>query len=55
MPWSSDPSLRLAAAALRRMGETVICVLPGHDGEADEFACDRELVRVGDKWTVKSL
>jgi ATP phosphoribosyltransferase regulatory subunit len=55
MPWSSDPSLRLAATALRRMGETVICVLPGHDGEADEFACDRELVLVGDKWTVKSL
>ncbi len=55
MPWAADPALRLAASALRRMGETVICVLPGHESEADEFACDRELVRVGDQWVVKSL
>ncbi len=55
MPWGSDPALRLAASALRRMGETVICVLPGHESEADEFACDRELVKVGDQWVVKSL
>lgn len=55
MPWGTDPALRLAASALRRMGETVICVLPGHESEADEFACDRELVRVGDQWTLKSL
>jgi ATP phosphoribosyltransferase regulatory subunit len=55
MPWAVDPALRLAASALRRMGETVICVLPGHESEADEFACDRELVRVGDQWVVKSL
>lgn len=55
MPWAVDPALRLAASALRRMGETVICVLPGHESEADEFACDRELVHVGDQWVVKSL
>ena len=24
-------------------GETVVCVLPGHDSEIDEFQCDREL------------
>lgn len=55
MPWAVDPALRLAASALRRVGETVICVLPGHESEADEFACDRELVHVGDQWVVKSL
>jgi ATP phosphoribosyltransferase regulatory subunit len=55
MPWQDDAALRLAASALRRMGETVICILPGHENEADEFSCDRELVRVGDQWVVKSL
>ena len=55
MPWAADPALRLAASALRRMGETVICILPGHESEADEFACDRELVRMGGQWVVKSL
>jgi ATP phosphoribosyltransferase regulatory subunit len=55
MPWRDDASLRIAASALRRMGETVICVLPGHESEADEFACDRELVQVGSQWVVKSL
>ena len=38
------PSLRAAIAALRGRGETVVCVLPGHDSEVDEFHCDRELV-----------
>lgn len=55
MPWSADSALRLAASSLRRMGETVICVLPGHENETDEFACDRELVQVGDQWVVKTL
>jgi len=55
MPWAVDPALRLAASALRRMGETVICVLPGHESEADEFACDRELVQVDSQWVVKTL
>lgn len=55
MPWSSDSALRFAASSLRRMGETVICVLPGHENATDEFACDRELVQVGDQWVVKTL
>ncbi|MDI9334304.1 MAG: ATP phosphoribosyltransferase regulatory subunit [Cytophagales bacterium] len=54
-PWRSDASLRLAVSSLRASGETVICVLPGHESEADEFACDRELVQVGGQWVVKSL
>src|SRR6478735_5033817 len=48
-PWlDSGPDaadLRAAIANLRREGETVVCVLPGHESEVDEFHCDRELVR----------
>lgn len=42
-------------AALRREGHTVVCVLPGHEHELDEFACDRELLRVGDHWVVQAI
>ncbi len=45
-PWSdAEPGLRQAIAALRSEGETVVCVLPGHGSEIDEFHCDRELVQ----------
>ena len=40
---------------LREAGETVVCVLPGHEHEVDEFACDRELVRDGGRWTVRPV
>jgi ATP phosphoribosyltransferase regulatory subunit len=55
MSWFDDARLRLAARGLRASGETVICVLPGHESEADEFACDRELALVDGQWVVKSL
>jgi ATP phosphoribosyltransferase regulatory subunit len=54
-PWGESASLRAAIAALRQRGETVVCVLPGHDSELDEFECDRELVNAGGTWAVKSL
>ena len=54
-PWGESPSLRAAIAGLRRRGETVVCVLPGHGSELDEFECDRELVNVGGTWAVKAL
>ena len=48
-PWSEGsfavPSLPDCAAWAA--GETVVCVLPGHEHEVDEFDCDRELVRSG--------
>jgi ATP phosphoribosyltransferase regulatory subunit len=48
--------LRSAIAALRRQGETVVCVLPGHESEVDEFHCDRELARdAGGRWAVRAL
>jgi ATP phosphoribosyltransferase regulatory subunit len=57
-PWGMEPGLREAVAELRAQGHTVVCALPGHEHEVNEFHCDRELVpdpaRAG-AWTVKSL
>jgi len=54
-PWGKAHGLTEAIAALRARGETVVCVLPGHEREIDEFDCDRELVEVAGQWCVKSL
>jgi ATP phosphoribosyltransferase regulatory subunit len=54
-PWSEDAGLRVAIRELRAANETVVCALPGHDHETQEFACDRELVAVGNQWTLRSL
>jgi ATP phosphoribosyltransferase regulatory subunit len=59
-PWldaGADASeLRGAIAALRLQGETVVCVLPGHESEVDEFHCDRELARdAAGRWVVRAL
>ena len=54
-PWSEDAALRAAIRQLRADNETVVCALPGHDHETQEFACDRELVAVDDQWTLRSL
>lgn len=54
-PWSEAPDLTAAIAALRRQGETVVCVLPGHESGVDEFDCDRELVQLSGQWAVRAL
>ena len=54
-PWGEASDLRGAIAQLRAQGETVMCVLPGHESEVDEFQCDRELVQVDGKWDLKSV
>jgi ATP phosphoribosyltransferase regulatory subunit len=54
-PWGNSAALRSAIAALRSRGETVVCVLPGHESEIDEFHCDRELVEAAGQWVVKAL
>jgi len=51
-PWGEDGPLRAAIALLRQQGETVVCVLPGHESEVDEFHCDRELIEQGGQWVV---
>lgn len=54
-PWGEASELRTAVAGLRKQGETVVCVLPGHESEVDEFHCDRELVQVAGQWVVKAI
>jgi len=54
-PWGPTASLRAAIASLRSRGETVVCVLPGHESEIDEFHCDRELVEAAGQWVVQAL
>ncbi|GAB3488754.1 ATP phosphoribosyltransferase regulatory subunit [Curvibacter fontanus] len=54
-PWGEAASLRAAIARLRQQGETVVCVLPGHGSEIDEFHCDRELTEVSGQWVVSAV
>jgi len=55
-PWGVDTGLRDAITMLRAQGHTVVCALPGHEHEIDEFFCDRALEQdSGGAWTVKPL
>ena len=54
-PWGEDPALRQAVRTLRGQGHTVVCVLPGHEHDVQEFDCDRELALVDGRWTVRAL
>ena len=53
-PWASDASLHAAIARLRTSGETVTCMLPGHENEVNEFDCDRELAMKAGQWVVQA-
>ncbi len=54
-PWGDAPGLRAAVATLRQRGETVVCVLPGHADQIDEFHCDRELIEAGGQWVIQAI
>ena len=54
-PWAEGADLKAAIAALRAGGETVVCVLPGHEHEVNEFDCDRELAKTAGRWAVHAL
>ncbi|MRD48091.1 ATP phosphoribosyltransferase regulatory subunit [Caenimonas koreensis DSM 17982] len=58
-PWPDGKpdaaELRSAIAQLRAQGETVVCMLPGHESEVDEFHYDRELARDGSRWVVRVI
>ncbi len=54
-PWGNDPALRQAVRELRTQGHTVVCVLPGHEHDVQEFDCDRELVINDGRWSVRVL
>jgi ATP phosphoribosyltransferase regulatory subunit len=53
-PWGEAAGLRAAVRELRARGETVLCILPGHEHEAQEFDCDRELVEIHGQWLLRS-
>jgi len=54
-PWGQAPALTEAVRRLRRSGEIVVQVLPGHEQDQDEFVCDRELALQDGVWTVRTL
>ncbi len=54
-PWGEAADLRAAISALRRRGETVVCILPGHESEVDEFHCDRVLAHTAGEWIVQAI
>jgi ATP phosphoribosyltransferase regulatory subunit len=58
-PWSDDAKLLAEIARLRRSGEIVVQVLPGHEHDPQEFLCDRELrlsnAASGQVWQVLPL
>ncbi|NDP62152.1 ATP phosphoribosyltransferase regulatory subunit [Polaromonas sp.] len=53
-PWGDDATLNAAIARLRAGGETVTCMLPGHENEVNEFDCDRELTLTAGHWVVQA-
>ena len=54
-PWAESADLSAAIARLRAAGDTVVCVLPGHEHEVNEFDCDRELIQSNGQWQVAAL
>ena len=54
-PWGEAAEVNAAISALRKAGETVVCVLPGQESQVDEFHCDRELVEVAGEWVVQAV
>ena len=54
-PWGEGSELRAAVRQLREQGHVVVCTLPGHEHEAQEYDCDRELVEVDGRWVQRAL
>ena len=54
-PWAENAELSITIAKLRAEGDTVVCVLPGHEHEVNEFDCDRDLIFKGGQWIVTAL
>lgn len=54
-PWGEAIELRAAVRRLREQGHVVVCSLPGHEQEAAEFDCDRELIEVNGRWVLRAI
>jgi len=55
VPLEKDPALQDEITKLRKAGEVVIDLLPGHEGTWKETGCDRQLVKRDGRWTVVAL
>jgi ATP phosphoribosyltransferase regulatory subunit len=53
-PWIEDAELSKVIEMLRSKGEVVIQIPAGASVEAAEYECDRELLKQGNSWEVKS-
>jgi ATP phosphoribosyltransferase regulatory subunit len=54
-PWSDDPALAQAVAALRAQGHVVIQSLPGEPQQYDEFRVGQELVSADGGWVLRTV
>jgi len=54
-PWGEGAELRAAVRRLREQGQIVVCTLPGHEHEAQEYDCDRELIEAGGRWVLRAI
>ena len=54
-PWGEGSGLQAAVRRLREQGLMVVCTLPGHEHEAQDYDCDRELIEVDGQWLVRAL
>jgi ATP phosphoribosyltransferase regulatory subunit len=54
-PWGEGGGLRAAVRRLREQGQIVVCTLPGHEQEAQEYDCNRELIEVDGHWVLRAL
>jgi ATP phosphoribosyltransferase regulatory subunit len=51
-PKKTDATALIEIERLRAAGEIVVACLPGHEGHADEIACNRELQNIDGRWVV---
>lgn len=54
-PAESDATLVAEVARLRTAGERVVCQLPGDNGTAADFDCDRVLTKRNGQWRVERI
>ena len=54
-PWSDEIALLTTIAQLRAAGRIVLQVLPGHESEMQEFACNEELYLDAGQWRLRAI
>lgn len=54
-PWGQERGLQETLRRLRRSGQVVVQMLPGHEQDQDGFVCDRELVLRDGAWAIQPI